>query len=347
MFMLHRSYVYTFSLSCALLLSGLGVQAQATDNITAAAQAFLQTLDVTAREQAVFNWNDAERFNWHFVPKSRKGLPLKAMSPQQKAAALRLLQSCTSAQGYQKATSIIALESVLKVLEQRGPEDDYRDPGKYYFTIFGMPDRQKPWGWRVEGHHVSLSFSSANNHLVSGTPAFLGSNPGIVPSGAEKGRQILKQEAMLGFELLNSLDKEQQEQAIIQQEAPHDIITGNRRKAMLLNPPGLAFSKMTPKQQQLLKQLVGIYIDRYTKLFADVLLKEVSDAGWDKVHFAWAGVKAWGGGHYYRIQNPAILIEYDNTQNDGNHVHTVLRDLRNDFGDALEEHYQTAHQSPE
>lgn len=320
--------------------------AQSPGDMAAAAQAFLQTLDGNSRAQTVFSWEDAERFNWHFVPKTRKGLPLKAMNDRQRAAALKLLQTCTSAEGYRKATSIIALESVLKVLEQRGPDDDYRDPGKYYFTIFGTPGPKKPWGWRVEGHHVSLNFSAANNSLVSGTPAFLGSNPGIVPSGPEKGKQVLKQEAMLGLELLNSLDKTQQEQAIIQADAPHDIITGNKRKAMLLNPPGLSFAKMTPAQQQVLKQLVGVYIDNYTKLYADILLKEVAAAGWDNMHFAWAGVKAWGGGHYYRIQSPAILIEYDNTQNNGNHVHTVLRDLNNDFGDALENHYQAEHPAP-
>lgn len=337
-----RPFIYKLLLPGTLLLAGLTGHAQAPGDITAAAQAFLQTLDAKTREQTVFDYNDAERFNWHFVPKARKGLPIKAMSSGQRSAALRLLQTCMSTQGYQKATSIIALESILKVLEQRGPDDDYRDPGKYYFSIFGTPG-PGPWGWRVEGHHVALNFSSANNKLLAGTPAFLGSNPGIVPSGPEKGKQILKQEAMLGFELLNSLDRSQQEQAVIRTDAPHDIITGNQRKAMLLDPPGLSYSKMSPKQQQLLKQLVAVYVDNYTKLYADILLKEITAAGWDKMHFAWAGVHSWGGGHYYRIQNPAILIEYDNTQNNGNHIHTVLRDLKNDFGDALEEHYQAAH----
>jgi len=341
--MLRKPSIYKLLLPGALLLASLASHAQAPGDITAAAKAFLQTLDATAKDQAVFAYDDAERFNWHFVPKARKGLPLKAMNSQQKTAALRLLQTCMSAQGYQKATSIIALENILKVLEGRGADDDFRDPGKYYISIFGTPDPKKLWGWRIEGHHVALNFSSVNNSLAAGTPAFLGSNPGIVPSGAEKGKQILKQEAVLGFEVLNSLDKSQQEAAIIQTDAPGDIITGNRRKAMLLDPPGLPFSKMNPRQQQLLKQLVGVYIDNYTKLYADVLLKEITAAGWDQMHFAWAGVHAWGGGHYYRIQNPAILIEYDNTQNNGNHVHTVLRDLKNDFGDALEEHYQAAH----
>ncbi|GAA0531107.1 DUF3500 domain-containing protein [Chitinophaga japonensis] len=322
-----------------------GAQPAADKNdITAAAQAFLQTLDPAAKQQASFAWGDEERFNWHFVPRPRKGLPLKAMNSRQKAAALHLLQTCMSAQGYKKATAIIALESILKVLEGRDPGDDYRDPGKYYFTIFGTPGPAQPWGWRVEGHHVSLNFSAAGNSLVAATPAFLGSNPAIVPSGKEKGLQILKQEAELGFALLRSLDEKQRARAIIQATAPHDIMTGNRRKAMLQSPPGLPYAAMNPQQQQLLRQLVAVYIDNHTKLMADVLLKEIAAAGWEQMHFAWAGARAWGGGHYYRIQNPAVLIEYDNTQNNGNHVHSVLRDLKNDFGeDILQEHYQAGH----
>lgn len=328
-----------------LLLTAATGRAQSSgNNVVTAARQFLQTLDHTSREAATFSFTDAERFKWHFVPMARKGLPLKAMNERQKAAALHLLETCMSAQGYKKATSIIALETILKALEGRGPGDDYRDPGKYYFSIFGDPGPGKPWGWRLEGHHVSLNFSAANNSLVSGTPAFFGSNPAIVPEGAEKGKQILKQESTLGFELLRSLSKEQQAQAIIQAAAPSEILTGNKRKAMLQEPPGLPFSKMTGAQQQLLKQLVALYIDNYTKLMADILLKEVETAGWEKMHFAWAGGQAWGQGHYYRIQNPAILIEYDNTQNNGNHVHTVLRDLQHDFGeDLLEEHFKTAH----
>jgi len=333
-------------LPCLLLISSYTAYAQSTGkDITAAAQQFLQTLDAGSRQQAIFTWDDAERFHWNFVPMPRKGLPIKAMNKQQQTAALHLLQTCMSAQGYKKATSIIALENVLKVLENRGADDHYRDPTNYYFSVFGEPGPQKPWGWRLEGHHVSLNFSAANNTLVASTPSFFGSNPGIVPSGPEKGKQVLKQEAVLGFELLHSLDKTQLQQAMIQTDAPREIITGNQRKAMLLDPPGLAYSQMNPRQQQMLQQLVAVYIDNYTKLMADILLKEITAAGWNNMHFAWAGASAWGGGHYYRIQNPAILIEYDNTQNNGNHVHTVLRDLKNDFGeDVLQEHYQAAHQ---
>ncbi len=348
--MLHHAYPYrlSFLFLFLLLITSRGQAQSSTDknNAAAAAKQFLQTLDADSRKQANFDWTDAERFNWNFVPMARKGLPLKAMNEQQRKAALHLLQTCTSTQGYKKATSIMAMETVLKALENRGPDDHYRDPINYYFSIFGEPGLQKPWGWRVEGHHVSLNFTAVNNSLVAGTPAFFGSNPGIVPSGPEKGKQILKEETEVAFELLHALDKTQLSQAMIATDAPREIITGNKRKAMLLDPPGLPYSKMTSSQQQLLKHLVAVYVDNYTKLMADILLKEITAAGWDKMSFAWAGASAWGGGHYYRIQNPAILIEYDNTQNNGNHVHTVLRDLQHDFGeDLLQEHYQTAHKA--
>ncbi|HEU4551183.1 MAG TPA: DUF3500 domain-containing protein [Chitinophaga sp.] len=335
----------SFSL-CWWLLTGPAHAQTTGKDITAAAQQFLQTLNDSARQQAVFAWDNEERFHWNFVPMPRKGLPIKAMNAQQKAAALRLLKTSTSAEGYRKATSIMAMENVLKALEDRAPDDHYRDPTNYYFSIFGAPGSGQQWGWRLEGHHVSLNFSANNNTLVAATPSFFGSNPGIVPSGPEKGRQILKQEVALAFTLLHSLTREQLQQAMIQTTAPREIITGNKRKAMLLDPPGLAYSQMNPEQQQMLQQLVAVYIDNNTKLMADILLKEVTTAGWNNMHFAWAGATEWGGGHYYRIQNPAILIEYDNTQNNGNHIHTVLRDLKNDFGeDVLREHYAAAHRS--
>lgn len=321
------------------------VQAQKhKDAVAQAARQFVAVLDDATRQRACFAFTDAERTNWHFVPMERKGLPLNAMNPRQRAAAFKLLQACMSKQGYQKATEIISLELVLKALENRPDDDHYRDPEKYTFSLFGDPVKDQHWGWRLEGHHISLNFSAADNKLASGTPAFLGSNPAIVGEGPSKGKEVLKQEAAMGFELLRMMNETQRQQVIISTTAPADIISGNKRKAMLLDPPGLSYQEMTPAQQRLMRQLVAVYIDNYTKLMADILLKEITTEGWDKLHFAWAGATAWGKGHYYRIQGPTVLIEYDNTQNNANHVHTVLRDLKNDFGDdVLQRHYETAH----
>lgn len=331
----------------ALFILGLRpvARCQSTSrDMEAAARQFIRSLDTALQHQACFPWEDEERFNWHFVPRARKGLPLKSMNPAQREKAYHLLKICMSNSGYQKARAIVANEEILRALEGRGIDDTYRDPGKYYFTVFGDPAPGKPWGWRIEGHHLSLNFSAADKSLVAGTPAFMGANPAIVPDGPAKGRQVLKEESTLGFDLLHSLNKTQLQKALVQEKAPADIITGNKRKAWLQDPPGLPYHQLTKDQQQQLKRLVAVYVDRYTKLMADILWKEITAANWDSLHFAWAGAQQWGDGHYYRIQGPTFIIEYDNTQNNANHVHTTFRDLKNDFGeDMLKQHYDRAH----
>lgn len=327
-----------------LLLCGPSFSQSAPGEIEKAARAFITVLDTAQRRQACFSWNEEERFNWHFVPRARKGLPLKEMTEAQRSKAYVLLKTCLSSDGYKKATAIVETEHILRALEGRGADDGYRDPGKYYFSFFGEPASGKPWGWRMEGHHLSLNFSAADRSLITGTPAFMGANPAIVPDGPQKGKQILKEESLLAFDLLKSFNSDQLSKAVIDEKAPADIITGNKRKAWRLDPPGLGYAELQPAQQQLLKKLVAVYVDRYTKLMADLLWKEITAAGWANLHFAWAGGKSWGTGHYYRIQGPTFIIEYDNTQNNANHVHTTFRDLKNDFGeDVLLQHYKQGH----
>lgn len=332
-----KKHLFIFFFTAAVLQAS----AQAPPKM---AYAFITTLDSNQRAAALFPMEDAERFNWHFVPRDRKGLALKEMTAAQRSRAYELLKACMSSTGYQKAATIVEQEIILRALEGRGDDDTYRDPGKYYFSIFGIPESGKPWGWRMEGHHLALNFTSAGKNTIAVTPAFMGANPAIVPNGPKKGQQVLKDESQLAFALLESLGPAQLSAAIVADKAPADIITGNKRKAWLLDPPGLSYRQLQPAQQAQLKRLLAVYIDRYTKLMADVLWKEIGDAGWEQLHFAWAGGKKWGSGHYYRIQGPTFIIEYDNTQNNGNHVHTSFRDLKNDFGeDMLRAHYDSAH----
>jgi len=312
-------------------------------NMAAAANNFLQNLTSQHQEKAQFLFDDQERYNWHFVPRDRKGIPLKELNKAQQEAAMNLLHTALSDTGFKKTTAIIKLEGILRDIEGSG--SDYRDPGKYFFSIFGNPI-DSIWGWRIEGHHISLNFSSLNNELVSGTPGFLGANPAIVLSGPEKGLQILKDETELGFSLLHSLDTEQRKKAVIQSNAPADIITGASRKAMINDPQGILYSELNSDQQKIFMQLLNIYIYRYKRPFALHMLKDMQTVGLNKLQFAWAGAQQPGLGnkHYYRIQGPTIIIEYDNTQNNANHVHTVIRDLKNDFGgDQLLEHYKSRH----
>ena len=308
-----------------------------------AANAFLQTLSEKQKARIQFGFNVEERYNWNYVPRSRKGLTLNEMTGQQIKDAFALLRTALSDTGFNKTKSIIQLENVLREVENRPANDTHRDQGNYSFSIFGNPVTDAIWGWRLEGHHVAFNFSSEDNRLVSGTPGFLGSNPAVVLAGSEKGKYILKDEAELGFALLHSLNKEQKDKAIISNEAPGEILTAASRHAMINEPKGILYSELESSQQKIFLQLLSIYIHRYTRSFAEVMMKEIEEAGLNNLRFAWAGDQQPGIGHphYYRIQGPTIIIEYDNIQNDANHIHTVIRDLKNDFGgDELLKHYK-------
>lgn len=316
-----------------------------SQNLTQTAQQFIATLNPQEQKKAVYTAISEERYNWHFFPKNdRKGISLGELNEQQRKAAFAMVRLCFSENGAQKINDVMALESILKALEGRSSSDGYRDAGKYYFILFGKPDEKASWGWRLEGHHLSFSFTSKNNKLVSATPGFIGANPAIVPDGPQKGKAALQEETEKGFALVNMLSKEQLAQAMISEKALPDIVTFVSRRAYIEKPQGVLFSALNKEQQAKMMELVEVYVRRYTKLFADEMLNEIKAAGIEKLQFAWAGGRQAGEQHYYRIQGPTIIIEYDNTQNNGNHIHSVLRDLKHDFGgDELLAHYEKDH----
>jgi len=327
-----------------VLVVFLNSSAIAQIDLVSKANGFLATLSAPLKEKAVYKFTDDERYNWHFVPRARNGVSFNELNSSQREAALNLLRTSLSAQGYQKATSIVALENVLREVENRGANDKYRDPLNYYMTIFGTPADDKPWGWRFEGHHIALNFSSQNKKIESSTPSFFGSNPGIVLSGPEKGKQILKDETELGFSLVNSLGAEKLKVAMISETALPEIISFNSRKAVPLTPIGLSYNAMNEQQKALLVKLLNVYVNNYELGFSSKLMDKIKKAGVEKLSFAWAGSLKEGAGYYYRIQGPMLLIELDNTQNNANHVHSVVRDLTNDFAeDILREHYEKEH----
>lgn len=304
---------------------------------------FLESLSTSQKSKAQFAFDDEERYHWNYVPVARKGISINELSPGQNAAAMLLLRNTLSNTGYEKTTEIMQLEAILKIVENRDDSDHYRDAGKYFFSIFGKPGQDSIWGWRFEGHHISFNFSSDATGLVSGTPGFLGANPAMVLSGKEKGKEILKDETRLGFDLLNSLNAGQKTKAIISATAFPEIITGASRKAEINSQEGILFSELESVQQQLFTALIGVYMQRYKEPYVSKMMNAIAAAGKDNLRFAWAGAQQHGPGnpHYYRIHGPTIIIEYDNTQNNANHVHTVVRDLKNDFGgDELLEHYK-------
>ncbi len=330
----------------ALLFISTCSQSQ-TDDMSRAAANFIQLLQPKQMAQAVYPFDTTERYIWGYVPKTdRKGLSINEMNEQQKTAAFSLMKVALSKEAYTKARAVMQLEVVLKALENRAADDNYRDTGKYFFTIFGTPDGKHVWGWRLDGHHLSFNFSSDQKKIVAGTPGFIGSNPAVVLSGPEKGKEILHDETSLGLSLVNSLNEKQLIAAVISAEAPADILTTDKRVAVINDKKGLTYADMKPGQQKAFMQLLSLYIRRYTHLFAEAMMADIEKAGTKNLVFSWAGSMEDGPGHpkYYRIQGPTIIIEYDNTQNNANHVHTVVRDLKNDFGgDVLLEHYRKGH----
>ncbi len=309
--------------------------------MAAAANKFLASLDAGQKAKASFDFKADDRSNWAFVPKNdRKGLTLKEMSAEQRLLARALLVSGLSKQGFEKATKIMSLESILAELE--GPGRRFpREHDLYHVFIFGTPAAKGTWGWRFEGHHLSANFTIIDGKFFAATPSFFGSNPAEVLQGPRKGLRVLAGEEDLGRELIKSLNAEQRKTAIFDSTAPNEIFTEAQSKVQPLEAKGIAAAKLDRKQRALLMKLIEEYVNRVRPELAELDLKKIKKAGEGKILFAWAGGIEKGEGHYYRVQGPTFLLEYDNTQNNNNHVHAVWRDFANDFGeDLLRKHYQ-------
>jgi TonB family protein len=337
--LLLSSFVVALSIVAWSVIDGVARMRSAAV-MAEAANKFLASLTPEQKAKASFEFGDEQRFDWHFVPRDRKGVPLKDLDEKQRGLAMEFMKTGLGAAGYQKATTIMSLEPVLAQLE--GPNRRFpRDPQLYFFSIFGTPSAKTPWGWRVEGHHISLQFTVVKGELVSNTPLFFGVNPAEVREGERKGLRALAAEEDKGRELVMALDEKQRAVAIFDKTAPGDIITMNKRKADPLKPEGVAAGQLNKQQKALLEKLLDEYLSRMPQDIADERSKTLRSAGFDKIYFAWAGGVNKGDPHYYRIQGPTFLVEYDDTQNNANHIHSVWRDFNGDFGeDLLREHYQ-------
>jgi len=318
----------------------LAAQPSSVAAMLSAAQTFISSLDDGQKAKALFAWEDKERVNWHFIPKERNGLPLKDMNDAQRELANILLSSGMSYRGFGKALTIMSLEHVLWELENHAPK---RDSGNYLFSIFGTPEKDGTWGWRCEGHHLSLNFTIVKGKTAVATPSFYGSNPQKILSGPRKGQVALGAEENQGRDLVNALKGELRKKAIIADKAPKDILTGGGKvKVAPLENEGVTRGELGKGLQMKLDRLIKVYLQRHRPDIALRDWKKAEAAGLDKIRFAWAGGTKRGEGHYYRIQGPTFLIEYDSTQNDANHVHAVYRDFESDFGeDLLKKHYAT------
>jgi hypothetical protein len=318
---------------------GLGGTTSAMAKATAQ---FLQSLRPEQRALALLSFVDSQREDWHYIPKPRKGIPYKQLGEAQTQRAHALLRTGLSQQGFLTVSTIMSLEPILGDIEQG--HGLARDPGLYYFCVFGEPQASKPWGWSFEGHHVSLNYTIVNESTLASTPSFLGAHPAEVQHGSHKGLRALPAEEDLARTLLKSLDSQQRTQALLGESAPADILSGHSRKASPISPSGLQASSLSGKQSEILMDLLNEYDKNMGPEIAATRMSKLRSAGFNNLHFAWAGASEHGQPHYYRIQGPTLLIEYDNIQNNANHIHSVWRDFNGDFGiDVLAEHYRNAH----
>jgi hypothetical protein len=309
-----------------------------------AAAKLINSFNDDQKSKALFAFDSKERSNWWFVPLQkdkkplRKGLRFEQMTDEQKEMARALLRAGTSASGFLKATTIMSLEAVLAELEKNG--ENVRNPGWYFVSIFGPPSKAGKWGWRIEGHHLSLNFVIDRGKIVASTPAFFGANPALIKNetkkGPKKGYRTLPEAEDLAQQLFASLSDEQKKEAGQPKLFPE--IEQGKPVAHPGAPKGISAAKMNEKQRDLLLKLIQSYANRMPPEVAALEMADVKAGGIDKIHFAFAqDVKKPGKPYTYHIQGPTFLIEFLNVQSDSagnpaNHIHSCWRDLRGDFG---------------
>lgn len=302
------------------------------------ARGFLETLDESRRSRVSFAIDDAVRKDWHFVPRERPGLRLGDLDDVQAKAFRTLLDSTLSEAGLKKVDGVILLESVLRELESSAA----RDPGRYAISLFGEPGGEEPWGWRFEGHHLSLNLSAADGR-VAVTPFFLGANPGEVGDGPHEGLRVLAEEEDLALALARSLDERQRTKGLRVEDVPADVILGPGRAVEFLEPPGIRASELDETQRAMLVRLVALYTGNLEGDFRGVALDRARGPDASDLHFLWVGPTTPAAPYYWRVQGQGFAIEFDNVQAGASHVHTVWRDLEDDFGEDLLRRHREKH----
>ncbi len=324
--------------------SGTG---RAADEIATAVSRWLDVLDDSQRSRASFAFDDPQRRVWAYTPGRREGLAIADMRPEQVDAAVAIVNASLSGRGAAEVAAVIALEPVLGALERDAGLAGWqrRDPGLYWFAVFGEPRESGPWSWRVGGHHVAIQLTLAQGRIIGSAPSFLGANPAVVPSGSTAGARALAGEETLGRAFLAALTPAQRRTAIVDDAAPPDIVSGHGARAALGSvPSGIRHDALDAAQRDALERLIRHYLERARPEISAAEWKRMSATGLADATFAWAGSDVAGRGHYYAVRGPGFLVEYDNTQDGANHIHAVWRDLDNDWGeDVLAAHYAERH----
>lgn len=342
--------VAALALSQATVISVSAHQEQAAapqrpsaDPMLNAWQSVAGKLGPEAMNRMGFAFDGDERLAWFYTPVDRTGFPLGDMDEAQQSELRKLLDAGLGGTGTSKVFDIITLEEVLFALSGGRA---MRDPGNYFLSTFGVPSTEGAWGWRFEGHHMSVNFTIIDGEVIAGTPAFFGGNPATVGEDYPEraGFSPFTAEENTGRRLVQAFTADQRSVVVIAAEAPSDILTTNSAHAEMGAPAGIALGDMTNEQEAMVMELIGVYTQRMNRTLADYQMAKIRQAGMERVHFAWAGGLEPGEPHYYRIHGPTFVVEYDNTQNNANHVHSVWRDFDDDFGyDPLRAHLAREH----
>jgi hypothetical protein len=325
-----------------LAFSPFYLAAQNTNSGSSIAKTFIGALDSGQKARSVFAFDQMSRYEWHYVPATmmaRGGIALKDLDSSQKQMIYALVNHYLSKKGSARTQEIMKNEYFLKESE---PNNQNRIPENYFVAFYGNPGMDSTWGWKFSGHHVALNFTIVKDELAF-APFFFGIYPAEIKSGPNKGWRIIKDEEDLGFELINSLTAAQKSKAIFQLQAFTDIVTTNSVQVAPLATVGILAKDMNHEQKTVLNKLVVAYLSSMPNDIAEKRMKRIVSEDFDAIRFGWAGALVSGEPHYYRIQGKTFLVEFDNTQNHANHIHTVWRDFNGDYGiDLLKEHYQTS-----
>lgn len=327
-------------LSAAFALAAVSSRAEADDGtdkpgvgMAMAAQKLAAALPADQKQKLMYPYDDPERVNWHFIPKDRNGIVLWDLNGEPRKAAEELVKAGLSAAGYAKTLQVRSLEEVLYLFE--GGEEEYRrnrrHPHKYHITVFGTPGPSGLWGWRFEGHHLSLNFCIQDGVVVSSTPEFFGANPGLIDAGPGRSLRVLGQREDVARQILKACNDDQKKQMLISETAPDDIRGAGTLQPVVDAAVGLRYADMSPEQQKLLKELIGEYLSAMPAQVVRDRMKAIEKSGMDDVRFAWWGDSELNKRHHYVVQGKSFIIEYNNTQNEANHVHAMWRNIGGDF----------------
>ncbi|MCH2212172.1 MAG: DUF3500 domain-containing protein [Fuerstiella sp.] len=324
----------------SMTLTGLlmaGTSAVAGDQpglaMAEAATSYLSSLSNEHRATTKFDFDDKERVNWHFIPRERLGLGLWDLDGKALTSAEALVATGLTVAGYQTSLEVRSLEEVLYLFES-GDEAERRmkrHPHRYYISIFGDPSGDAVWGWRFEGHHLSLNYTVKGSEILSSTPEFFGANPGLIDAGPGRSLRVLGRREDLARAILKAASTGDKTKILLSAKAPKDIRGAGAAQPEVDEPEGLAFGRMNPEQQKLMKELIGEYLAAMPASIVAKRTKEIHDGGIDNVYFAWRGGSEINEPHHYVVQGPTFVIEYNNTQNQANHVHSIWRSLGGDF----------------